>query len=90
MTSLKVIHTNILVQEIKAEEGTIVSVEEDDIIRGTVKEIGDGNSIDGTFSPMLVRPQNIVWFDKHLATKLPFCDDLYVLDQSSILIIEED
>lgn len=89
----KVINTKILVELVReeAKEGDIISSEESvEIIKGHVKEIGTGVTPEGNRIPMEVRPDSFVWFSIFNATPLPFNDKWFVIDQSDILVIEED
>lgn len=88
--TLKVIHTNILVKLVPDEEDIIVSPQESAVVKAVVQEIGEGTILNGNITPMLVRPDSVVWFDKNRATELPFDKTLFVLDQDDILVIEED
>lgn len=84
---LKVVNDNILVAKLEKE----FAVEGEFIIRGIVKEIGQGIMVDGKLTPMQIRPQNIVQFDIRRATQLiGENDNLYVLSQNNILVVEED
>lgn len=85
----KVIHTNILVKEVPKKENEII-VEGEYLIWGTVKEIGSGIFLDGKLTPMQVRPQNLVLFNKSQAVKIPNEQDLYVLNQKDIILVQED
>jgi co-chaperonin GroES (HSP10) len=85
----KVIHTNILVQEVPQEENSII-VEGENLIWAIVKEIGNGIFLDGKLTPMQVRPQSKILFSKSQAVKIPNEEDLYVLNQKDIILIDED
>lgn len=86
------VHTNILVRLVEEEKTGIVSSEESDIVKGHVTEIGEGRTPEGNLSPMLVRPDSLVWFFKADATELPesIGKNLFVLNQDDIIVIEED
>lgn len=86
------IGTNVLVQPLKEEEGTIV-VEKNpnDHIRGEVKEIGDGHVSNQHIVPMKVRPSSYVWFDPRDARVFKVNDEnWYIVAQEDLLAIEED
>ncbi len=87
---LKVVNTNILVEVVKEKEEGIIADVEENIVKGEVKEIGTGLMIDGRSTPMQVRPSSQIWFDKRNGLQLPFNENLYVIDQSDIILIEED
>lgn len=86
------VHTNIVVKLVEEKKEGIVSAEESNIIKGHVTEIGEGERIDGKLTPMLVRPDSFVWFNKNSAIELPeiIGKNLFVLSQDDILVIEED
>lgn len=86
------VHTNILVEFVEEEITGIISSEEQDMIKGRVKEIGEGKNDNGIISPMLVRPDSLVWFFKSDAIEIPesIGRNLFVLNQDDIILIEED
>lgn len=86
------VHTNILVKLVEETKEGIVSAEQSDIIKGHVTEIGEGQRIDGKLTPMLVRPDSFVWFNRNSAIEIPesIGKNLFVLSQDDIILIEED
>lgn len=86
------VHTNILVEFIQEEPTGIISAEEIDMVKGRVTEIGEGRRENGILTPMLVRPDSLVWFLKSSATEIPekIGRNLFVLNQDDIILIEED
>lgn len=86
------VNANILVQPLKEKEETIVLEKNpNDLIRGEVKEIGDGRIHSTMTVAMKVRPSSIVWFDPRDAREFPVNDETwYIVRQDNLLVIEED
>jgi co-chaperonin GroES (HSP10) len=91
--------TNILVEEIIAEDDQqIIADKEEFIVKGKVLNVGKKTGIE---FPMSIHQQSgmgivfevvdgdIIWFNKRSATNLPFSDKLYVIEQTDILVVEK-
>lgn len=90
----KVLFTNVLIEPIEEEQNKETIILPDQLhkkIRGTVKETGRGMFIDGRLTPMEVRPEMIVHFYPDDAKEIDINGKIhYILNQSDILLIEED
>lgn len=97
--SYRAIGSKILIEEIIDENPNeqIVSTAEEPIIRGKAISIGrktnvftiinDGSG-GGTTSDLSV--DDIIWFTKKDAVQLPFNKNLYIIEDSDILVIENN
>ena len=79
-----VILNRILVKKEEAEGGFFV--EGDNMIRGRVLSVGLGIPDE----PMQVKVNDIILFDMGRSNKLPFEDNLYVIEQKSVIVIENE
>ena len=100
----KAVGTNILVEEIILEDDQqIIADKEEFIVKGRVLNVGNNTGIElphsqesrasgGGGMGMLfeVVETDIVFFNKRQAQILPFSDKLYIVDQSNILVVEEN
>ena len=87
---------NILVEEIVNEEEQIISSKEEYIIRGKILSIGSNyyHQLTATQASSGKTPElktnDTIWFNKREATQMPFNEKLYVVEQSDILISQDE
>ena len=97
--SYRAIGSKILIEEIIDEDPSeqIVSTAEEPIIRGKAISIGNKTNVftivnnengGGTTSDLSI--DDTIWFVKRDAIQLPFNKNLYIIEDSDILVIENN
>lgn len=68
------------------EEADIGMYVESNYVRGRVLSVGAGTPDE----PMQVKVDDIILFDTGRSNKLPFEENLYVIEQKSVIVIENE